>query len=113
MNSLGSCPARKWDPRRDLRFFGVSGGAQVFVDQGAQDGFSVDRPAVEVGNAGHPGLIGDSPKWRDVQGHPHMAATPIGRLVMMEEVADATDFLLHNTGVNAHDLHIDGGFLIR
>jgi NAD(P)-dependent dehydrogenase (short-subunit alcohol dehydrogenase family) len=64
-------------------------------------------------NAVHPGLIGDSPKWRDVQGHPHMAATPIGRLVTMEEVADATDFLLRNTGMNAHDLHIDGGFLIR
>jgi NAD(P)-dependent dehydrogenase (short-subunit alcohol dehydrogenase family) len=64
-------------------------------------------------NAVHPGLIGDSPKWRDVQGHPHIAATPIGRLVTMEEVADATDFLLRNTGMNAHDLHIDGGFLIR
>jgi NAD(P)-dependent dehydrogenase (short-subunit alcohol dehydrogenase family) len=64
-------------------------------------------------NAVHPGLIGDSPKWRDVQGHPHMTATPIGRLVTMEEVADATDFLLRNTGMNAHDLHIDGGFLIR
>jgi NAD(P)-dependent dehydrogenase (short-subunit alcohol dehydrogenase family) len=64
-------------------------------------------------NAVHPGLIGDSPKWRDVQGHPHIAATPIGRLVTMEEVADATDFLLRNTGMNAQDLYIDGGFLIR
>jgi hypothetical protein len=34
----------------DLRFFGVSGGACVFVDQAAQDGFSVDPFAVEVGN---------------------------------------------------------------
>jgi NAD(P)-dependent dehydrogenase (short-subunit alcohol dehydrogenase family) len=64
-------------------------------------------------NAVHPGLIGDSPKWRDVPGHPHVAATPIGRLVTMQEVADATDFLLRNTGMNAHDLYIDGGFLIR
>jgi NAD(P)-dependent dehydrogenase (short-subunit alcohol dehydrogenase family) len=64
-------------------------------------------------NAVHPGLIGDSPKWRDVPGHPHIAATPIGRLVTMQEVADATDFLLRNTGMNAHDLYIDGGFLIR
>ena len=31
-------------------FFGVSGGARVFVDQAAQDGFSVDPFAVEVGN---------------------------------------------------------------
>jgi hypothetical protein len=28
----------------------MSGGARVFVDQAAQDGFSVDRPAVLVGN---------------------------------------------------------------
>ena len=64
-------------------------------------------------NALHPGLIGDSPKWREVKDLPHVAATPIGRLVTMEEVADATDFLLRNTGMNAHDLYIDGGFLIR
>lgn len=64
-------------------------------------------------NAVHPGLIGDSPRWRDVTDHPHIAATPIGRLVTMEEVADATEFLLRNTGMNAHDLHIDGGILIR
>ena len=64
-------------------------------------------------NAVHPGLIGDSPKWRDVPGHPHVAATPIGRLVTMAEVADATDFLLRNAGMNAQDLYIDGGFLIR
>ena len=64
-------------------------------------------------NAVHPGLIGDSPKWREATDHPHIAATPIGRLVTMAEVADATDFLLRNTGMNAHDLYIDGGFLIR
>ena len=64
-------------------------------------------------NALHPALIGDSPKWRDVANHPHIAATPIGRLITMEEVADATDFLLRNGGMNAHDLYIDGGILIR
>ena len=64
-------------------------------------------------NAVHPGLIGDSPKWRDVRDHPLIRATPIGRLVTMEEVADATDFLLRNTGMNAHDLYVDGGFVIR
>lgn len=71
--------------------------------------------AVEIAphrvNALHPGLIGDSPKWRDVPNPPHSAQTPIGRLVTMAEVADATDFLLRNTGINAHDLHIDGGLL--
>jgi NAD(P)-dependent dehydrogenase (short-subunit alcohol dehydrogenase family) len=64
-------------------------------------------------NALHPGVIGDSPKWREVTDHPHRATTPIGRLVTMAEVADATDFLLRNGGMNAHDLHVDGGNLIR
>ena len=64
-------------------------------------------------NAVHPGLIGDGPRWRGVPDHPQVAATPIGRLVTMEEVAGAADFLLGNTGMNAQDLFIDGGFLIR
>jgi hypothetical protein len=34
----------------ELQVFGVSGGARVFVDQAAQDGFSVDPSAVEVSN---------------------------------------------------------------
>ncbi|HZX37248.1 MAG TPA: hypothetical protein VFF37_02730 [Streptomyces sp.] len=63
-------------------------------------------------NALHPALIGDSPKWRHVTEHPHTSRTPIGRLVTMEEIADATDFLLRNTGMNAHDLHVDGDILI-
>ncbi|MGH7861399.1 MAG: SDR family NAD(P)-dependent oxidoreductase [Candidatus Dormibacteraceae bacterium] len=60
-------------------------------------------------NAIHPGVVGDSPKWRDVPDHPHIARTPIQRLVTMEEVADATDFLLSNSGMNGHNLVIDGG----
>lgn len=62
-------------------------------------------------NALHPGVVGDSPKWRDVPEHPHIARTPIGRLVTMEEVADATDFLLRNGGVNGHNLVLEGGML--
>jgi hypothetical protein len=30
----------------------------------------------------------------------------------MAEIADATEFLLRNGGVNAHDLHMDGGLLV-
>ena len=63
-------------------------------------------------NAIHPGIVGDSPKWRDVPDHPAIPRTPIGRLVTMDEVADAMDFLLRNAGVNAQDLHVDGGTLI-
>jgi NAD(P)-dependent dehydrogenase (short-subunit alcohol dehydrogenase family) len=71
--------------------------------------------AVEIAphriNALHPGVVGDSPRWRDVPAHPHISRTPIGRLVTMDEVAAATEFLLANTAVNAHDLVIDGGLL--
>lgn len=63
-------------------------------------------------NAIHPGVVGDSPKWRDIPAHPHIPRTPIGRLVTMDEVADATEFLLGNAGVNAHDLAVDGGLLV-
>jgi NAD(P)-dependent dehydrogenase (short-subunit alcohol dehydrogenase family) len=63
-------------------------------------------------NAIHPGVVGDSPKWRDVKNHPHVARTPIGRLVTMAEIADATEFLLRNTGINAQDLFVDGGMLV-
>jgi NAD(P)-dependent dehydrogenase (short-subunit alcohol dehydrogenase family) len=61
-------------------------------------------------NAIHSDIMGDSPKWRGVN-LPH-ATPPIGRLVTMDEVAHATEFLLTNTGVNAQDLVIDGGFMV-
>ena len=63
-------------------------------------------------NAVHPGVVGDSPKWRAVANHPAVARTPIGRLVTMDEVADATEFLLRNGGINAQDLFVDGGIQI-
>ncbi|WP_194893671.1 SDR family oxidoreductase [Catenulispora pinisilvae] len=70
--------------------------------------------AVEIAphrvNALHPAIVGDSPKWRDAE-IPAAGRTPIGRLVTMAEVVDATDFLLRNTGINAHDLVLDGGLL--
>ncbi len=62
-------------------------------------------------NSLHSGLIGDSPRWRDVENPPHANQTPIGRLVTMDEIADAVEFLLGNGGINAHDLHLDGGLL--
>jgi NAD(P)-dependent dehydrogenase (short-subunit alcohol dehydrogenase family) len=72
--------------------------------------------AVEIAphrvNAVHPGIVGDSPKWRDTPDHPHLARTPIGRLVTTAEVVDATEFLLGNTGVNAQDLFVDGGLRV-
>ncbi|MEU5564799.1 SDR family NAD(P)-dependent oxidoreductase [Micromonospora musae] len=71
--------------------------------------------AVEIApyriNALHSGIVGDSPKWRDMPNHPHVARTPIGRLVTMAEIVDATDFLLRNGGINAQELFIEGGVL--
>ncbi|MFI6759292.1 hypothetical protein ACIBF5_09130 [Micromonospora sp. NPDC050417] len=67
--------------------------------------------AVEIApyrvNVVHPGIVGDSPKWRDVANHPHLARTPIGRLVTMAEVVDATDVLLRDNGVNAQELFVE------
>jgi hypothetical protein len=57
------CPS-KIGPARDLRFFGISGGAHIFVDQAANDGFSEDPSAVEVGNGGVTTVVfavGDAP----------------------------------------------------
>jgi hypothetical protein len=50
----------KLDQHRDLRFFGISGSVRIFVDQAAQDGFSVDPFVVEVGN-GAGNLPADEP----------------------------------------------------
>jgi NAD(P)-dependent dehydrogenase (short-subunit alcohol dehydrogenase family) len=91
------------------------GSTMVTAFNGGVSGL-VKTLAVEIAphriNALHPGIVGDSPKWRDVPNHPHVARTPIGRLVTMEEVAEATEFLLRNGGVNAHDLFVDGGLLV-
>lgn len=57
-------------------------------------------------------MIGDSLKWRGTTDHQHLRRTPTGRLVTVVELAGATDFLLRNSGINAHDLHVDGGMLI-
>jgi hypothetical protein len=67
-----------------------------------------DRPASS--QRAPSGRGGRQPQWRDVAAHPHIARTPIGRLVTMDAGADATEFLLPNTGVNAHDLIVEGGY---
>ena len=66
-------------------------------------------------NAIHPGIVGDSPFWRAKPEQVLEAVrsrTPIGRLVTMAEIADAVEFLLHNTAVNGVNLNVDGGWLL-
>jgi NAD(P)-dependent dehydrogenase (short-subunit alcohol dehydrogenase family) len=65
-------------------------------------------------NALHPAIVGDSPQWRDMPEERMQALvqrTPIGRLVTMAEVVDASRFLLENRAVNGINLAVDGGWL--
>jgi NAD(P)-dependent dehydrogenase (short-subunit alcohol dehydrogenase family) len=65
-------------------------------------------------NALHPAIVGDSPQWVDMPVELHQALvqrTPIGRLVTMEEVVDASRFLLENGAINGLNLAVDGGWL--
>ena len=61
--SCPPCPVpleNSQDPCRDLPLFEMLGGARIFVDQAAQDGFSDDPFAVEVGND-EMFTVGDAP----------------------------------------------------
>lgn len=65
-------------------------------------------------NALHPGIVGDSPMWMNAD---KMLAdvkqrTPTGRLVTMDDVADAAVFLLENPAVNGVNLPLDGGWIM-
>jgi NAD(P)-dependent dehydrogenase (short-subunit alcohol dehydrogenase family) len=65
-------------------------------------------------NALHPAIVGDSPQWRDMPDERYQALvqrTPIGRLVTMSEVVDASRFLLENGAINGLNLAVDGGWL--
>ena len=65
-------------------------------------------------NALHPAIVGDSPQWRDMPAERLQALvsrTPIGRLVTMAEVVDASRFLLENRSINGVNLPVDGGWL--
>lgn len=64
-------------------------------------------------NAVHPGIVGDSPEWRDKRLDAVIDRTPIGRLVKMSEVAQATRFLLDCPAMNGVDLFVDGGWMLR
>jgi NAD(P)-dependent dehydrogenase (short-subunit alcohol dehydrogenase family) len=74
--------------------------------------------AVELGpvrvNALHPGIVGDSPMWRDNEAMLENVTkrTPIGRPVTMDEVVHAALFLLENRGVSGVNLAVDGGWLL-
>ncbi len=63
-------------------------------------------------NALHPGIVGDSPYWKDKPLDAVLARTPTQRLVTMADVVDAAVFLLENQSVNGVNLYVDGGWLL-
>jgi NAD(P)-dependent dehydrogenase (short-subunit alcohol dehydrogenase family) len=63
-------------------------------------------------NAIHPGIVGDSPFWKDKPLDHILARTPTKRLVRMADIVDSVRFLLENPSVNAIDLRVDGGWMI-
>jgi NAD(P)-dependent dehydrogenase (short-subunit alcohol dehydrogenase family) len=66
-------------------------------------------------NAIHPGIIADTPAWKDKPEalEAVRARTPGGRLAMTEDVVDAVKFLFNNKGVNGVNLVIDGGWMLK
>lgn len=66
-------------------------------------------------NSIHPGVVGDSPYWREKTAavERYTSETPLGRLARMDEIVHATEFLLENGAVNGVDLIVDGGWHCR
>jgi NAD(P)-dependent dehydrogenase (short-subunit alcohol dehydrogenase family) len=67
-------------------------------------------------NAIHPGIVGDSPYWSAKPAAVLDAVrsrVPTGRLVTMSDIVHAVVFLLENPSVNAANLPVDGGTLLR
>jgi len=65
-------------------------------------------------NALHPGIVGDSPMWRDNDAMIERVAarTPIGRPITMAETVGAAVFLLENGAMNGVNLDVDGGWML-
>jgi NAD(P)-dependent dehydrogenase (short-subunit alcohol dehydrogenase family) len=84
----------------------VNGGITTLVHT-----LAVELAPIRV-NAIHPGIVGDSPYWRDRDLAHVLARTPCGRLAEMADVVDATAFLLGNRAVNGVNLTVDGGWLL-
>jgi NAD(P)-dependent dehydrogenase (short-subunit alcohol dehydrogenase family) len=66
-------------------------------------------------NAIHPAVVGDSPYWANKP--PEVldrlrARTPLGKLVTIDDVVDATAFLLENPAVTGINLRVDGGWML-
>ena len=66
-------------------------------------------------NAIHPAVVGDSPYWAskpEAVLEALRARTPTGELITIDEVVDATVFLLENRAVSGVNLRVDGGWML-
>lgn len=88
----------------------VNGGVTTMVHT-----LAIELAPIRV-NAVHPGIVGNSPYWASRPAgtlEPTIARTPLGRLVTVEEVVNATIFLLENSGVTGVNLRVDGGWMLK
>jgi NAD(P)-dependent dehydrogenase (short-subunit alcohol dehydrogenase family) len=113
-------------PAASILFFGglalrrpYPGSTTITTVNGGVTGL-VHTLAVELApirvNAIHPGVVGDSPYWADKPTaviDALVARTPIGRLATMDEIVDASIFLLENGAVNGVNLEVDGGWMLK
>jgi NAD(P)-dependent dehydrogenase (short-subunit alcohol dehydrogenase family) len=66
-------------------------------------------------NAIHPAVVGDSPYWANKPQEVLdrlRARTPLGELVTIDDVVEATAFLLENRAVTGVNLRVDGGWML-
>jgi NAD(P)-dependent dehydrogenase (short-subunit alcohol dehydrogenase family) len=87
----------------------VNGGVMTMVHT-----LAVELAPLRV-NAIHPSFVGDSPYWLAKPPETlarHIARTPLGRLVTMEEIVNATEFLFENRAVTGVNLRVDGGWML-
>jgi NAD(P)-dependent dehydrogenase (short-subunit alcohol dehydrogenase family) len=65
-------------------------------------------------NAIHPGIVGDSPAWKDKSEALANVKkrTLTGRLIAMADITGAALFLLDNPAMDGINLHVDGGWLL-
>ncbi len=87
----------------------VNGGVETMVHT-----LAIELAPLRV-NAIHPAIVGDSPYWAAkpqavLEGY--RARTPLGTLVTIDDVVDATVFLLENRAVTGVNLRVDGGWML-
>jgi NAD(P)-dependent dehydrogenase (short-subunit alcohol dehydrogenase family) len=84
----------------------VNGGVSTMIVT-----FAVELAPIRF-NALHPGIVGDSPYWKDKSLDAVIARTPTKRLATMADVVEASVFLLENRSVNGTNMYIDGGWML-